>query len=134
MIDPKELRIGAHISINGERVSVEQIASDYIGLKHKEGDYSGYPPDRDRIEPIPITAELLHQIGFEDKIDCGIKIFQKEFGDYAVRFIYDGCNLWRCNCYTDNNLVCRVGMVRRISYLHQAEQMLSVYGIELIKE
>ena len=131
MIDPKELRVGAHISINGERVRIEQIASDYIGLKHKEGDYSGYPPDRDRIEPIPITAELLEELGFE----------KRKSGSFAKEYAPDS---WMFITLHATKGLCKVGIypadpIREVSgflncYLHELESFLYlITKTELIK-
>ena len=124
-IDIKELHIGAHISINGERVRIEQIATDYIGFKHKEGDYSGYPPDRDRIEPIPITEELLSELGFECIARYNESWWQrgnkriKIKGNYVEVEVYQGFYdaTWRC------------------VYLHELEAFLYLTTkTELIKE
>lgn len=140
MIDPKELRIGSHVNLDNKRAKIVCLEPySKIFPCSVEAHRCGLPTiyhleDMHDLEPIPITEELLTELGFEEKINCGIQIFEKQCEAYAVRFIDDGNVFWRCNCYADNNLVCRVGIVRRISYLHQAEQMLSVYGIELIKE
>lgn len=79
MIDVRELRIGAHISVNGERKRI-----DHIGCNGEVGEVYIFDPkwskekqleERSKhtwnclqIEPIPITAELLTELGFE-KID-----------------------------------------------------------------
>lgn len=136
MINQKTLHVGSHIMVNGVRARIESIGdADYIGYTTIDDSVIYIAdPSMSYVEPIPLTAQVLAEIGFEEKINCGIKVFQKLSDEKSVKFIYDGPGIWRCNCYADKDSVSRVGMARRISYLHQAEQMLSVYGIELIKE
>ncbi len=64
MIDVKELRIGAHVSLRGERVTIFQTL--HTGLVevlrfNKESEVC----TTDILDPIPLTAGLLREIGFE---------------------------------------------------------------------
>ncbi len=71
MIDVKELRIGAHVSLRGERVTIFQTI--YTGLvevirPNKEFEVC---TTTDELDPIPLTAELLQEIGFERLAQLG---------------------------------------------------------------
>ncbi len=83
MIDVKELRIGSHILAGGVRARVIDIHKKCLSSK----DYpyqifvEGVSPDdgekkvvgglSDNLEPIPLTAELLQEIGFERLAQLG---------------------------------------------------------------
>lgn len=69
MIDPKTLTIGSHILVNGKRVEIECIINDsQIGYYLPNyDDWEACSPDEDWIEPIPITEELLTELGFEKR-------------------------------------------------------------------
>lgn len=61
MIDPKELHIGSHILYNGKRERVR-------GLDEDGGLIIRFPAEyvlASEVEPIPITEELLTELGFE---------------------------------------------------------------------
>lgn len=68
MIDPKELRVGAHVDCKGSRYEVSGIIGDIVALIVKRHPLKGceieYFPS-DYISPIPLTPELLTEIGFE---------------------------------------------------------------------
>lgn len=78
MIDPKELRIGAHVLIGGKRhhiaaidalngqIGIDAYTTDAEGIKHP----FGYPIAN--VHPIPLTPELLTELGFEKKEDFGV--------------------------------------------------------------
>lgn len=83
MIDIKELRIGNHVLYDGERVKIDQIQQfGDIGLV--DITYTLVSPKD--LSPIPITEELLKELGFEEEKEpeegwyYGIeKVFKKEF-------------------------------------------------------
>lgn len=64
MIDVKELRIGAHVEFNKERVKILgiEVADDEDVPVIIKTSLASVEPDE--IEPIPLTADLLQEIGF----------------------------------------------------------------------
>lgn len=81
-IDIKELRIGNHVLLDGEKVKIVTLDADHfdkyisIGVKNEQGDVWIVSPND--IQPIPITEELLTELGFEKDNDLHF--------DYAKRF------------------------------------------------
>ncbi len=74
MIDVKELRIGSHIMHKGKRFRIEIIYGELVGINvgndEKTGkSVAGIPTDE--FDPIPLTAELLQEIGFERLLQSG---------------------------------------------------------------
>lgn len=71
-IDPKELRIGSHVEYNDERCIVVGIADlgsalrSGVALRCDDGVILNVDPNL--IIPIPITPELLTELGFCKKI------------------------------------------------------------------
>lgn len=78
MIDPKELRIGSHVMVDGVRARVIRIDEPkdeheippctllrFKALANGKWYDCGGPADADRVEPIALTAELLEELGFE---------------------------------------------------------------------
>lgn len=82
-MDIRELRIGSHVLYEGERVKIDQISQfGNIGLV----DIAHTLVSPKDLSPIPITEELLKELGFEedeepeDGWDYGIeKVFSKEY-------------------------------------------------------
>ena len=72
-IDPKELRIGSHILVKGKRVEIECIInnSQIAYYLPNYDDWEACSPDEDWVEPIPITEELLTELGFSKKFMAG---------------------------------------------------------------
>lgn len=69
MIDIHSLHIGSHVLFNGERVEIGAIhatSSDYhhYYIQTRNGNHI-YQIDPRRLLPIPITEELLTELGFE---------------------------------------------------------------------
>ena len=83
MIDIRELRIGNHVLYDGKRVKIDQISQfGNIGLV----DITCTLVSPKDLSPIPITEELLKELGFEEEKepeegwDYGIeKVFSKEY-------------------------------------------------------
>lgn len=79
------------------------------------------------IEPIPLTSELLEELGLEeDKTDI-----VKRVGGYFIYFHQINNLRWRVSleeeiCTVYGNSVCR--------YLHEAEAFLALHGVELIPD
>lgn len=124
-IDPKELRIGSHVEYDGRRCIVVGLAD--IGSAPKSDialkceDEVMLNADINSINPIPITEELLSELGFEK---APFKSYRRDLGESEpfmhFHCIADGC--WRMDVSDDTrnygNIVCE--------YLHQAEAFLSL--------
>jgi len=128
MIDIKELRAGAHVEIAGHRCRLAAIDSlnNEVGIELYVMDEAGwkYPKGYkvNDIEPIPITAELLQELGFESYHYCWvkkpngnpIKVEDNEDGSWGVSVI--GANI-------------------TVRYLHELEAFVYMTTkTELIKE
>jgi len=68
MIDIKQLRVGAHINYKGGRVKISTIG--FAQFTYDNQREVGLIAD---IDPIPITAELLQELGFESYHYCWVK-------------------------------------------------------------
>ena len=141
MIDPKTLRIGSHVMVDGVRARVTDIESNYDwsgdtllrfcavidGEKRTCGAFS----QKDGVEPIPITAELLEELGFE-KRESGF--FAKEYAPDSWVFltIYATKELCKVNIYPS---VPRKEASSVFCHLHELEAFLYLTTkTELIKE
>ncbi|WP_305156209.1 hypothetical protein [uncultured Muribaculum sp.] len=129
-IDIKSLRIGSHIDFNGRRVKIKAIVEDSVAFDYTQDEKQLYlsPNAYDEfLSPIPITSELLKELGFEDdKTDI-----VKRVGGYFVYFHQINNLRWRVsleeeNCTNYGNTLCR--------YLHEAEAFLALHGVELIQD
>lgn len=69
MIDLKTLHIGSHVLYEGKKYEVCAIVGSLVGIvvghDPKKGTKVGEVPD-ELLEPIPITEELLKELGFEE--------------------------------------------------------------------
>lgn len=88
-VDVKTLRIGSHINAwrNGkmERVEVERIENDcQVGYITQDNDWSAVDPCEDWLEYIPITEELLKELGFERDGDSCNYILNNDRCDQSV--------------------------------------------------
>lgn len=129
-VDVKQLRIGSHILVNSKRERVggiRPVKSPFntfqVIIQHEASDFSsfGYVPSAsDMIEPIPITPELLAELGFQYRDNT-----------YWERWFLGGFDIERKDgsSYFDyNNEI-------RLEYLHELEDLYYlIYGVELIKE
>lgn len=110
MVDPKELRIGAHVEYDGERYYVSIIATfgnlkDCVTLKNIYRTIAS--ADCDKIQPIPLSPELLTELGFE--LDYG----GFWFNDFLE--IEQDKEWWSVNCG---------GKYFAVQYLHQLENLV----------
>lgn len=134
MTDVKELHIGSHIRIGGkmhrvcaidglnEQIGIEAYKTDTGGVKHPFGYKIG------DITPIPLTAELLTEIGFEH-IDKTLYVKHFDVSHIALSFVGNG--FWRVQEYDD--VVCHGTMLCR--YLHELESFVYMaLHKELIEE
>lgn len=135
MVNPKELRIGSHVMVDGVRARVIRIDEPkdeheippctllrFKALIDGEWRECGGPADSDKVEPIPITAELLEELGFEEKKDT-------YFNDWYIRSLKLTNDTGRaCPYWPYNSQI-------RLEYLHELETLYyMIYGEELIKE
>ena len=82
---PTELRIGNLVMYNGKVVRVEQITKNKIGYHRYKGETRMNYARLCKIEPIPITEELLTKIGFIKRIYSD-KIFA--YGEGMLSTVY----------------------------------------------
>ncbi|MDE5886422.1 MAG: hypothetical protein K2H46_02420 [Muribaculaceae bacterium] len=145
MIDPKTLHIGSHVIVDGVRARVIRIDEPkdeheippYTLLRFKafiDGKWwnCGCPADADKVEPIPITAELLTELGFE-KRESGL--FAKEYAPDSWIFltIYTTKELCKVNVYPSDPRKEASSVLN--CYLHELEAFLYLTTkTELIKE
>ena len=131
-VDVKQLRIGSHISINGERVEVESLqGGDIVGYITPDNDW--FATESWRFEPISITPEILKELGFEDcaKKRWHTEDWEKRWGECQyLSFTKLFRGEWRVH-YFDGAKDRGQTIVR---YLHEAEAFLALHGVELIKE
>lgn len=124
MIDIKTLRVGSHILVDGKRERVR-------GLDEDNGLIVRFPAEyvmANEVEPIPITAELLVELGFR-KEDGFMRLWSKDnnghFSYIEFSAIRDKWRLYPSG--TD-------GGQTVVRYLHEAEAFLALHGVELINE
>lgn len=129
-VDIKSLRIGSHISINGERVEVESLqGGDMVGYITPDNDW--FATESWRFEPISITPALLKEFGFEQDMRFAYgKAFKMERGEMWIGVSAMSKGFWRIEAMDDtynyDNCIVR--------YLHEAELFLGLHNIELIQE
>lgn len=123
-VDIKTLRIGSHILVDGKRERVR-------GLDEDNGLIIRFPAEyvmASEVEPIPITAELLVELGFK-KEDGFMRLWSKgdngHFSYIEFSAIRDKWRLYPSG--TD-------GSQAVVRYLHEAELFLGLHNVELIKE
>lgn len=91
----KELRIGNSVLFNDERVKIVAIdfseGEPFVLLDNKEIWVSSWM-HATMLEPIPITEELLKELGFEEVVEEGLNMFIRfvsakgcPFGSYIMR-------------------------------------------------
>lgn len=143
MIDPKTLHIGSLVMVDGVRARVIRIDEPkdeheippctllrFKALVDGEWRDCGCSADSDKVEPIPITAELLRELGFK---------MTNEIGDeHHVAWVRE--KPW--DAYIEYNMNAKLFFahfgpfnVIRVDYLHEAEYAFYLaYKQELIKE
>lgn len=133
MIDPKELYIGSHVLYNGKRMVVCCISGAVYGADISLIEPKEIVVHKDvwacNIEPIPITAELLEELGFELREDYWRKIFNPNQWIYIRKD--DDEDYYNARIHSDIN----VNTSFRCKYLHELEAFLYLTTkTELIKE
>lgn len=137
MIDIKELRAGCHLLLSNRRVKVANIDSlnNLIGIEEyyyvaKDGIKYCIANEPKDLSPIPITEELLKELGFVPTYDEGVELWNKQIipkecnnpliSKYGVNLrVYRYCNGWQVETNPSNGL--------QVNYLHEME--LIVYMI-----
>lgn len=110
MISIKELRIGNHVLLDGERVEIDEISiSGQVGCITQDNDWLGVDAN-DRLDPIPITEELLKELGFEKYKEGWIDDIKQ---DYPI-FI-------KIKSHENKNYVSVGGSSLFFKYLHEFE-------------
>lgn len=125
MIYIKELTVGCQVTLNGKPYKVDEVVPWSIGIEGKESLY--YPKD---IEPIPITKELLVKNGFVRSPDGVYTEYEKNDLSFVIFDgpVFDGRDrAWILYVYTHY-------FHSKVQYVHQAQAMCNVLGIELIFE
>lgn len=124
VVDVKTLRICSHILVDGKRERVR-------GMDEDNGLIVRFPAEyvmANEVEPIPITAELLSELGFREE-DGFMRLWSKDdnghFSYIEFSAIRDKWRLYPSG--TDGSLTV-------VRYLHEAEAFLALHGVELIKE
>lgn len=144
-IDIRQLRIGAHILANGVRARIERLElykwpdgkirprcymSGIVDGEYRE---CGSFLDVDNMMPIAITPELLTELGFKEDEETGLALHIRKDEEYTVIFRQEGDHGWNCALYMSHR-TCKIGNVRFIKYLHEAELFLALHNVELIKD
>lgn len=117
-IDVRELRIGNHVMWNGERVRIDEISiGGVVGCILQDGsDWFGY--NADKLDPIPITEELLIELGFEKNntdLDLDYEKFPKDGLGIFIKGVKENLirvEIWD-NVIKKGNMLCQ--------YLHELE-------------
>lgn len=139
MIDSKELHIGSHVMVDGVRARVIRIDEPmkdeipkYTLLRFKafiDGEWRecGGPADSGKVEPIPITKELLTELGFLKMEEHGsVSVWMRR--DIRIDFYGTRITAMVGNDYNKCT-------INPIYYLHELEAFLYLTTkTELIKE
>lgn len=132
-VDIKMLRIGSHVQHHGKRKMVFSMGGDTVYLLPSIVSSVAHVAKTDEIHPIPITPDLLKELGFEDceKKRWHTEDWEKRWGDcqyLSFTKLYRG--EWRVH-YFDGAKDRGQTVVR---YLHEAEVFLALHNVELIKK
>lgn len=127
-----ELMIGDWVSVNGLNLKVGAIHADEIGVF--DPDYKIYwcsDDGLDRIDPIPLTEDILVKNGFE-RCDYNNKYF---IIDDAIDLITPkwrgGTEYYACAWYQDefDDLVQHIEICK-CAYVHQLQHLLRLAGVQ----
>lgn len=146
-VDVKSLRIDSHILVNGKRERVRGLDEDNGLIVRFPAEYV----NANEVEPIPITAELLKELGFEERrmeyrygkpdvwyIDREAAQLEKEHDLVVSKTTFfpleniGYADWWVIKVITGDKPM-RSGNCT-VRYLHEAEAFLALHGVELIKE
>lgn len=138
-VDVKQLRIGSHVDFNGRRVRIKAIVEDSVAFNYTQDEKQLYlsPNAYDEfLSPIPITPEILTEIGFKyHEYDNG-KLWEWDlpdgYKDYGYLEFDEGTTtIWRGRLWS----IKEIEVEFKVEYLHDLENIFYMfYGVELIKE
>lgn len=116
MIDIKELRVGSHILVDGEISEIYGISHKGCTIRFDDSPFGcAFLTEHNKVEPIPITVELLTNLGFKPYEDENYLILSKRFKQYKFDIMLhnEHWNVATCNS------VCLAS--HKIKYLHELE-------------
>lgn len=129
-VDIKTLRIGSHVEYDGKRVRVALVRDDGCICEYKDNGQDVIVGLGIEKQPIPITPELLAELGFVNTSSSRRITYTKgsEYEDLwiEVRNLKDRWEVFVSDNNWDGRIVCR--------YLHEAELFLVLHNIELVKD
>lgn len=119
-VDIKTLRIGSHVQHHGKRKMVHSMGGDTVYLLPSIVSSVAHVAKTDEIEPIPITPELLTELGFQYRDNT-----------YWEHWFLGSFDIER----KEGSLYFDYNSEIRLEYLHELEDLYYlIYGAELIKE
>lgn len=91
MVDYKELRISSHLCVDGCICEISEVSSKGFTIRFDETPPLVFPSGNTDIQPIPITEELLQEMGFEHLWEKDSWYWRKNFDDdqYVIIVMYD---------------------------------------------
>ena len=129
-VDIKTLRIGSHVEYDGKRVRGALVRDDGCICEYKDNGQDVIVGLGIEKQPIPITPELLAELGFVNTSSSRRITYTKgsEYEDLwiEVRNLKDRWEVFVSDNNWDGRIVCR--------YLHEAELFLVLHNIELVKD
>ena len=119
-LDKKRCQIGNHVKHwKGDVVSIEEIKKETVSIKFEDGTLQEVVWGD--IKPLPITVDLLRQMGFEvvntfknpyhTKFSLSITIYGKHYNAHGI--VYEDKNIWTFTTTT-------------VLYINQIQNMLSI--------
>lgn len=132
-IDVKELRIGSHVDVNGERCRVNSVSNPWVFVDRVEDVYTAH---EDELEPIPLSPELLKEMGFEEEDWHGMTLYRKQMTTGSLLNEYVVASELKNNP-NDNVFEVQFGAraMMDIRYLHELENIMYLtFKEELIKD
>lgn len=131
-VDIKQLRVGSHVLLTCEnkRVRIDGITNRKIGY-HRRADRTDHLAyaRMNEIEPMPITPELLVELGFE-KVEEFVNAYRFIKADIDVQFVIYGERIAVKVKQNDNHYPAIL-----VRYLHEIENFIYLtLGKELIEE
>lgn len=135
-VDIKTLRIGSHVEYDGKRVRVALVRDDGCICEYKDNGQDVIVGLGIEKQPIPITPEILTEIGFKyHEYDNG-KLWEWDlpdgYKDYGyLEFDEETTTIWRGRLWSMKEIEVEF----KVEYLHDLENIFYMfYGVELIKE
>ena len=129
-VDVKQLRVGSHILVDGKRERVR-------GLDEDNGLIIRFPAEyvnANEVEAISITPALLKELGFEWREDSSCwRKYQNYDGERYDWGVYAFCIHTSKEWYFDFFLPDFKRPRLYAKHLHELEEQLAYYGVELIK-